>query len=102
MICTECLWIAQVSNERVCFICIRKFSEQRPEASDCFLWQSFFLFVEVVVEARVVVPHEAVYACLEAEVHLLVLEAQVFVVENVAECRHVCCVDGECAVEVYG
>src|SRR5574344_1221072 len=101
MVGAKCLWIAQVCDELVRLVCIWNFCKKRPESRDCLLRKALLGLVEVVVESCVAVPHQTVYACLEAEVCFFILEAQVLVVENVAECRHMRCVDCDGAVEVH-
>ena len=97
---SECLRICQMFYKLVCLILVWNFCNHRPEARNCFYRKPLAVFVKVVVEACVRVPHKRVDACLQREVHALVHKAQVFVVENVAHCRHVQCVYGERTVEI--
>ncbi len=101
MVCTESLWIAQMFHKHVSTVCIRKLGKKRPESRDGFMRKPLLVFVQIVIKACLVVPHKGINPRLQTEIHLFVLEAHVFVVQDVSQSRHMGRVDCHAAVEVH-
>ena len=89
MIGTESFGIAQVGDEQFRFIGVRDFGEKRPKTRYRFFAQTVSVFVEIVVKVRRIVPHKRIDPRFDRKVHAPVLETQIFIVEDIAECRHV-------------
>ena len=60
----------------------------------------FTLFVQILIKARIRVPHKRIDAGFKRKVQPLVLKIQIFFIQNVAQGRHVQGADSHCTVKI--
>ena len=97
---TKSLWILQVVYEAIRLVFIWYLAKQRPEGGDCLGRETVALFVQIAIDVEVFIPHLRIDPGFQRKILSLVPEAQFLVVQNIADCRNVQCVDRLLSVEV--
>ena len=98
----EGLGVLEMGEDLLGLRLVGKLREEGPEGGDGLGLHLVFVLVEVVVDAFLFVPHEVVDAGLQGKVLALVFKADLFVVQDVPELRHVQGVDRLLGVEIHG